>query len=241
MDSAYYQVAAGGFVLLTFLCLGGFFWGLRYGLNRAALPPVQKKRIWWGSLLGISLWIIFVSVLSWQGVFSDFSSFPPKMGINIILPLIVVLSVSFRPSTLEILRHIPAHWILGLQSFRIPVEIFLWCLFMAGVLPFQMTFEGYNFDILSGIGGLVLALLILRGITINRTALWIYNMVGLLLLATIVTIALLSFPTPMRQFMNEPDNSIIVTFPFVWLPAILVVLAYTLHIFSIRQLRADIG
>jgi hypothetical protein len=209
---------------------------LRYGLTRAALSERAKKRIWWGSLFATGVWVVFITLMSLQGFFADFSTFPPKMTINVVAPLIVVLAVSFRPATREILRQIPQTWILGSQSFRIPVEVFLWCLLMAEVLPVQMTFEGYNYDILSGIGGLLLAIVMWRGVRVPKAALILYNVLGLALLLTIVSLAILSMPTPLRQFMNEPANRIVAEFPFVWLPGILVVLAYTLHIFSLRKL-----
>ena len=64
----------------------------------------------------------------------------------------------------------------------------------------------------------------------------IYNIIGLLLLFNIVTIAVLSMPTPFRQFMNEPANTMVAQFPFVYLPGVLVVLAFAFHAFSLRQL-----
>jgi hypothetical protein len=42
-------------------------------------------------------------------------------------------------------------------------------------------------------------------------------------------------PTPFRVFMNEPSNTIVAKFPIVWLPALLVPLAYGLHFLSLRQ------
>lgn len=36
--------------------------------------------------------------------------------------------------------------------------------------------------------------------------------------------------------MNEPSNVLLAQFPFILLPGVLVPLAYTLHIFSLRQL-----
>jgi hypothetical protein len=36
--------------------------------------------------------------------------------------------------------------------------------------------------------------------------------------------------------MNEPANTIVAVFPISWLPGLLVPLAYTLHIFSLKQL-----
>ena len=59
---------------------------------------------------------------------------------------------------------------------------------------------------------------------------------GLLLLINILVIAVLSMPTPLRYFMNEPANTLVGEFPFIYLPAVLVVIAMGLHIFSLRQI-----
>ena len=45
---------------------------------------------------------------------------------------------------------------------------------------------------------------------------------GLGLLANIVIIAVLSFPSPIQQFGFEQPNIGLAYFPFIWLPAIIV-------------------
>jgi hypothetical protein len=45
-------------------------------------------------------------------------------------------------------------------------------------------------------------------------------------------------PTPIRYFMNEPANTLVARFPYILLPGVLVPIAYTIHIFSLRQLLA---
>ena len=63
-----------------------------------------------------------------------------------------------------------------------------------------------------------------------------WNILGLDFLINIVTIAILSAPTPFRIFMNEPANTIIAGWPFIWLPGFVVPAAFMLHIFSLKQL-----
>ena len=96
-----------------------------------------------------------------------------------------------------------------------------------------MTFEGYNFDVLSGVLAILAAIIIKKkwrpGVALT------YNIIGLLLLINIVVVAILSMPTPLRYFMNEPANTLVGEFPFIYLPAVLVVIAYSMHIFSLRQ------
>ena len=104
-----------------------------------------------------------------------------------------------------------------------------------------MTFEGRNWDILAGLTAPIFGYYCFvkkqwpKGIAIA------WNIAGLALLANIVTIAVLSMPTPARIFMNEPANTIVAEFPFIWLPGILVTIAYCFHIFSLRQLLKDLN
>ncbi len=59
------------------------------------------------------------------------------------------------------------------------------------------------------------------------------------LLFTIVSVAILSAPTPMRVFDNEPANTFVVTAPYVWLPAFLVQAALFGHLLVLRKLHAS--
>ncbi|HEX4467931.1 MAG TPA: hypothetical protein VH080_00255, partial [Gemmatimonadaceae bacterium] len=62
---------------------------------------------------------------------------------------------------------------------------------------------------------------------------------GLALLANIIGVALLSAPTPLRVFMNEPANLWITRAPWVWLPTVLVVAALCGHVVVYRRLAID--
>ena len=104
-------------------------------------------------------------------------------------------------------------------------------------LPIQMTFEGRNFDVLAGLTAVVVAFLLQRKI-IGKRFIYVWNIFSLILLTNIVTIAILSTPVPFRVFMNEPANTIVTTFPFVWLPALLVPMAYGLNVLSFVQWRS---
>jgi len=148
-----------------------------------------------------------------------------------LLPLPVVLLIVSSKGGKELLRTIPPHWIVYLQSFRIVVEITLWLSVVRGLLPVQMSFEGRNFDILSGLFAIPVGYYCLVKKSWPSWTVLLYNIGGLLLLLNIVLIAVFSMPTPLRLFHNEPANTLIGQFPFIFLPVLLVPLAYTLHIF----------
>jgi hypothetical protein len=66
----------------------------------------------------------------------------------------------------------------------------------------------------------------------------LWNALGLLLLANIVTVAVLSAPSPLRVFRNAPANSWVAHAPWVWLPAVLVQAALFGHLLVFRALRS---
>ena len=220
-----------GFVLLTLVYFWLFLRELQKGMARATDNRNRITRI----LVMLMLWCAFVSIWSGSGMMADFRIFPLNFMPVLVIPLITVILSLFSRDLGEVLRYIPVQNLIRLQSFRFFVELLLWALFIAGRVPEQMTFEGRNFDILAGITAPVVAWLAARQ-KLPNAALIAWNLICLGLLINIVSVAILSTPTPWRIFMNEPANTIVAYFPISWLPGFLVPLAYTLHLFSLRQL-----
>lgn len=127
--------------------------------------------------------------------------------------------------------------LVGFQSFRIVVEWLLHRLHGEGVIPVQMTWSGRNFDVVSGLTAAALGLWLSRRRAAPRRVLLAWNVLGLVLLANIVVIAVLSTPVPFRRFADDPPNLLPSTFPFVWLPSFLVQLALFGHLALFRRLN----
>jgi hypothetical protein len=236
MKSPLLLTAQIGFVLLTIVYFYFFLKELVSGINRTTWTAEKKQKFKQRVFLIPILLTILVSAWSLSGIMSDFSKFPFNLMPVLAVPLITAVVITFNSSFNEVLANVPLANIVRLQGFRFFVEILLWMLFIEGVLPEQMSFEGRNFDILAGITAPFIAWLISRK-KISRAGLIIWNLVCLGLLINIVTIAILSTPSPVRIFMEEPSNTIVAYFPVSLLPGLLVPLAYTLHFFSLRQLN----
>ena len=232
MNSNNYLIVQISFFVLTVISVGWMVKEIYSGIADAPFEEGRKKTLRNKIIVGLLVWMIVVSALSLSGFIKDFSVFPPRIMIVLVVPLVTILFLTFSGSIKEILKHIPPRNLIRLQFFRAFVEILLWMLFIENLLPVQMTFEGRNFDIIAGLTAPVIAYLF-NG---NKNVMIVWNIIGLGLLLNIVTIAILSLPTPFRIFMNEPANTIVAYFPIVFLPAFLVPLAYTLHFFSLRQL-----
>ncbi len=222
------------FIVLSLTCLYLIYAGLNRGLK--SFEENAGKRIKRRFVGTIVIWLAVLSGLSLSGFLNDFSNFPPRMLIVLVIPLPIIIFLSFSKTLASILSDVPPQWLFYIQSFRIVVEVLLWGLFLDNLLPVQMTFEGRNWDVLVGITAPVFAYLCFSGHKYRRRLAIVWNVFGMLLLLNILVIAVLSMPTPVRVFMNEPANVIVARFPFVLLPGILVPIAYTMHIFSLRQL-----
>src|SRR5450432_1423859 len=230
---------AGPWLLIIAICLLIILTGLKNTLKKTTWSQSLNNKILYGTALSILLWIVLLSVLAVNGFFANFSKIPPRLPLAILLPLPFVLIISFSKKGKQLLPLIPAYWIVWMQSFRIAVELFLWMAFMANKLPVQMTFEGRNFDIVTGLLAIPVGYFLSKKIKQTSALTLAFNIIGLLLLINILVLSILFMPTPFRYFMNEPANTLLAQFPFILLPGVLVPLAYTLHIFSLLQLSLD--
>jgi hypothetical protein len=103
-----------------------------------------------------------------------------------------------------------------------------------GVMPVQMSYEGLNYDIVTGTTAIIVAILARAGWS-GRTLVAAWNLLGLALLFDIVTVALVSTPR-FAYFGNDRLNEWVADPPYVWLPAVLVLAALAGHLVVFRAL-----
>lgn len=105
-------------------------------------------------------------------------------------------------------------------------------------MPPHMAFSGQNFDILTGIFALLVAGIWQLGVR-SQAMVWIWNILGFILLLNVIGLALLSMPTPLQQIFSDPPNIWITFFPFTYLPTVLVAFALFGHLLIFRRLWAE--
>ncbi len=226
--------------LLSFLATVAFIASLlplgmhHAGRRRGDSPSVTRSRVQ-SSSLAMVLWIGLTGAVAASGFWLDFTDMPPRV-ISLLVPMLVVSgSLAISPWGRLLSHHLPLWSLVGFQGFRIPVEIVLHSLYQQGVIPRQMTWEGRNFDVITGVTALFLLPLLVMN-RVPRGVIWIWNILGMGLLVNIVGVALLSMPTAFRTFMEEPANTLPARFPWVWLPSVLVASALVGHLLVFRAL-----
>jgi hypothetical protein len=177
------------FVLTTALTVGLFF----YAIYRAGFDSAPAKFLF----AFVCIWLVATAVLAFNGFFQNFDVLPPRtfaIGVWPFLALTIVYLFFFR----RFLGRLPLTALTVIHVIRIPVELCLLWLHQSGQVPVEMTFEGRNFDILSGLTAPLVYFLAFRNGNVNRKLLFVWNLGALLLLTNIVTIAgtRISVPVP---------------------------------------------
>ena len=210
-------------------------WGAARAAWRVGPGAVRGVRVAGMALVG---WLALTGMLAERGFFDDFQSIPPRLVLALGPPLLTLLALTFSRRIAPLLAALPPAWPVAAQTFRIPVEIVLWRLAVAGIIPELLSFTGRNVDILVGLTAPVVAYAcFVRRAWPARVAVW-WNWAGIVILLNVVVHAQLSAPTPWRLFETDPPTTFIADWPYIWLPDFLVPLAWLLHAVSLRQLRS---
>jgi hypothetical protein len=189
-----------------------------------------------GLRLAIGGWILLTGLLAVQGYFADFQAMPPRIAVASLLATIFFAVFAFSIPMARWLPQMPQAALIGLQSFRIIIEIQLYYLAQTVFMPTLMTIAGRNFDLLVGLSAPFVAYVVHRlGETRSYRLVVGWNLVSMLILVNTVVTGVLSAPTPMRLFIVEPPNTAIGIFPFAWLPTFVVPFALFIHLLSLRK------
>ncbi len=176
------------------------------------------------------------SILGLSTFYLDSKALPPRFVFLIMPSFIMIVIALLLPSLKKFIDSMSLERLTILHTIRIPVEIVLYYLFLASLIPKSMTFEGTNFDILSGISAPVIFYLVFKMKVLPQKLLLFWNFACLGLLINIVGTAILSAQTPFQMFAFEQPNVGVAYFPFLLLPSIIVPIVLFSHLVAIRKL-----
>jgi len=209
------------FILTTALTLGIFYFA----------TGNSKTTLW--ILLS---WLALQTGIGLSGFYTSTDSVPPRFILLLLPPLLAIILLFRTAKGRRYIDNLNIKFLTLIHLVRIPVELVLFCLFLQKVIPQLMTFEGRNFDILSGISAPFIYYFFFIKKTMGKKAMMVWNIICLGLLFNIVTHAILSAPFPFQQLAFEQPNIAIFYFPFVWLPGFIVPMVLFAHLATIRKL-----
>jgi len=179
-------------------------------------------------------WLALQGMISLTGFYLVNPTVPPRFAILVSPVILTTILLFIIPAGKRFVDSFDTEKLTWLHIVRVPVELTLFWLYIYGQAPELMTFEGRNFDILSGITAPLIVLFGYRKKTLSPNLIIVWNVICLVLLFNIVLIAVLSIPFPLQQFGFEQPDVGLLYFPFTWLPAFVVPAVLFSHLASIR-------
>jgi len=228
-------VVIGGFILLPLLVAAGFVLACEWAGRRLGQEGGARRRRVVRVGVAVLVWLLLTALLAASGVLRRFDLTPPPFAGLALAVTIIGIVVSLSPLGTLLVRGLPLWVLVGSQVFRFPLELVMHRAYLEGVMPVQMSYSGRNFDIVTGITAGVLGLWLAR----RPAPRWVvasWNLLGFVLLVNVVAVAIVSTPA-FGWFGPERFNTFVTYFPFVWLPAVLVLAALMGHILVWRSLR----
>jgi hypothetical protein len=224
---AYDAISAWGITIIAVVTAAVFVW--MFSLSRPRRAAILGAAV----IAVMSLSAYLASI----GLLSRFDRFPPPMFVMIVAVFSIGIGLGCSRIGRLVADHVPLSQLIGLQMFRLPLELVMHRAGELGIMPPELSYSGYNFDIVTGTGACLLFVLMRARFAVPESALWGWNVWGAWCLLVIAGIAVTTSPV-VRLFGDDPRhvNTWVLFFPYVWLPVVLVTIAVAGHIVIARAL-----
>ncbi len=226
------------YILLNLICCA-FILYLGFDLLKNEMQSVKRQK---GLRLVLDLIILqlFIYLVSESG-FTISLEFPPKFAIVFIIPSFIFSAIFlYSNRNSNWIKKVSLKQITLFQSFRILVEsLFLWSV-AKGILHYNVSIEGYNFDMIFGFTALLVYLIIWVLKKENKKLLLYWNYLGVIVLASVIFVFVSTLYLPqIYGFDKTPMKVSFLEYPFVLVAAFMMPLAVFLHILSIIRINKN--
>ena len=218
-DLPFYIVSV--FVLTTLVTVFLFYWASK-----------QSNLV----LFVLLSWLAIQAIIAYSEFYLNTTTVPPRFILLVAPAVFVILLLFITKRGKRFVDGLDLKMLTLIHVIRIPVELVLYWLFLEKQVPELMTFEGRNFDIISGITAPIIYYFAFISKKLSNKILLVWNFICLALLFNIVANAVLSAPSAFQQFAFDQPNVAVLHFPFVWLPCCIVPLVLLSHLASIRRI-----
>ena len=222
------------FIVIPLLLAAAFVWGIAWSWQRSGAAPRATVRAAAFAALGATGWMSATWIAAQSGLLRRWDHVPPPFGLLVLAIVLLAFLLAFTTPGRRLAQFVPLWALVAVQAFRLPLELAMHQLSDRGIMPPQMTYTGRNFDILTGVSAVIVAVVAARGR--GRVLVTAWNVIGLALLMNVVAIAILSTPT-FRYFGEDRLNVFVTSTPYVWLPAVMVLAALAGHLMIFRAVR----
>ncbi|MBK7553261.1 MAG: hypothetical protein IPI55_01305 [Flavobacteriales bacterium] len=191
-------------------------------------------------VLGVAVALAVAQLLLANTGFYDDTSTAPPRALLLLAPSLLLIVVAWAPKGgRRLMRAASMPALVLVHVCRIPVELVLHEAWLHDLVPEAMTYTGSNLDIVSGLSAILVWLYLRNVAHPSKVVLVIWNLLCLGLLFNIVITAVLSLPGPMQVMNHDLPNRLVLTSPYVLLPAVVVPIVLFAHLCALLKLRGD--
>jgi hypothetical protein len=204
-------------------------------INKTSFHPNKEKL---KLTFGLVLWQLFIYSIASTGILRSYK-FPPLLAITFIIPSFIFTGIFlYRNRDQQWIRTIPESWIIYFQSFRVLVELLFVFSLAQGIFNYQVTIEGYNFDMVFAFTAPLIAFLVYQKKLLSKKFILAWNYLGLSVLASVIFLFITSIYKPELYGSDSPLLPLeAMTYPYVLIAGFLMPTAVFLHFLSILQVR----
>lgn len=227
-----------GYLLLTFSMAGIVI----YAYYQLLIKSGKQHGVAINKALKMSgvflLFLLYNAVLGKTNFVANLS-LPPRLFIFVILPsFLLIFFIINRFQKSNLLPLISPQQLTFIQVYRVAIELLFIGSVSDGLLNKEVTFEGYNFDLLFSLSAILIYLLVYKYKIISEKIILYWNYLGLAIITSILFLFTTSIYFPFfwgRETPLMPDG--FANFYFLLVPSLLMPLAVFIHILSIVYLK----
>ena len=177
----------------------------------------------------LGIYCVAIAAIVYSGIIER--AFIPFGPLFIFATVAIAIALGFSPLGLKIAKSVRIEWLVAFQGFRLPLELVLHQWYLNGTIPKSMTWDGSNWDIVSG----VLACFAFAFVRGRLWLAWTVNIVGIILLINVARVAIMSSPVPFGWNI-DPPLELILYLPYAYIVPICVGGAAMGHVILTRRL-----
>jgi hypothetical protein len=181
-------------------------------------------------------WMVVAFVLAWIGAYNTAPGSVPTIEFGISVPIAIgVLAYLAVPGLRTLVHEVPQHWLIALQVYRAGGAVFL-VLWGLGQLPGVFAGPAGLGDVIVGVTAPLVAWVYARSGQRSRSLATAWNIIGLLDLASALTLGFLATPSRFQLLAHDAPAGLVTQFPLVLIPTFIVPLSILLHFASLAKL-----
>ena len=188
------------------------------------------------TLYVMSAWISLQTCISLSGFYAGAPATQFRLLLIVMPPIALVSGLFLTKKGKAYLDRLDMHLLSIIHIVRIPVDLVIYWLFIARMLPYEVTCGGGNLDIFAGFSAPLVYYFGMLKHRINWLGVLGWNLLSMGLLVNLAVNSVLFAPCVFGMSVTAPPAGAVSYFPFVFLPSMMIPIILVSHLAVIRRL-----